>query len=89
MTVIRLTRETEALARRLAVARGISLEDAVAAAIEASAKAMATRTNNRVLSKDELIRRMEEISARSAARPLVDPRNPDELIGYGDFGLPR
>jgi hypothetical protein len=32
---------------------------------------------------------MEEIAAGSAARPLVDARSPDEIIGYDDFGLPR
>ncbi|HZZ61575.1 MAG TPA: PSK operon transcription factor [Roseiarcus sp.] len=39
--------------------------------------------------KDELIAGMEGIAARSAARPLVDPRSPDEIIGYDDFGQPR
>jgi antitoxin VapB len=39
--------------------------------------------------KDELIAGMEEIAAPSAARPPVDPRSPDEIIGYNDFGLPR
>jgi hypothetical protein len=28
-----------------------------------------------------MIRRMEEISARCGARPLIDPRSPDELMG--------
>jgi hypothetical protein len=39
--------------------------------------------------KERLIAEMEEIAARSAARGLVDPRSPDEIIGYDDFGLPR
>ena len=41
------------------------------------------------LTRDELIARMEEISVRSAARPLADPRSINEIIGYDDFGLPR
>jgi antitoxin VapB len=41
------------------------------------------------LTKDELIARMEAIAARSAARPMADPRSIDEIIGYDDFGLPR
>jgi hypothetical protein len=32
---------------------------------------------------------MLEISERSAARPVLDPREPDEIIGYDDAGLPR
>lgn len=41
------------------------------------------------LSRNALIAAMEEISVRSAARPLADPRSLDEIIGYDDFGLPR
>ncbi len=41
------------------------------------------------MTKDELIASMEEIASRSAARPTVDPRSIDEIIGYDDFGLPR
>ncbi len=41
------------------------------------------------LSREELIAQMEAIAVRSAARPSVDPRSIDEIIGYDDFGLPR
>ena len=41
------------------------------------------------LTREQLIAGMEEIATRSAARPAVDPRSPDEIIGYDDFGLPR
>lgn len=41
------------------------------------------------LTRDELIAGMEAIAVRSAARPVVDPRSIDEIIGYDDFGLPR
>ena len=40
----------------------------------------------RDLSKARLIAAMEEISVRSAARPLADPRSPEEIVGYDDFG---
>jgi hypothetical protein len=33
--------------------------------------------------------RMFEISERSAARPVLDARDPDDIIGYDDAGLPR
>jgi hypothetical protein len=32
---------------------------------------------------------MEDIAARSAARPMAYPRSIDEIIGYDDFDLPR
>lgn len=87
--MIQLTSETEALARQLAAVRGISLDEAVKIAIEKSAQeSLRHPTASEKLGKDELIRRMEEISARCAARPLIDPRSPDELIGYDDHGLP-
>lgn len=58
-------------------------------AVEATARIAAEPAPRPAMSKDELLRRMEEISARSATRPLVDPRSPDELLGYDEFGLPR
>lgn len=58
-------------------------------AVEASARIAVEPPAKPELSKDELMRRMEEISVRSATRPLVDPRSPDELLGYDEFGLPR
>jgi hypothetical protein len=41
------------------------------------------------MSKATRIAEMEEIAARSAARPAADPRSIDEIIGYDDFGVPR
>lgn len=38
---------------------------------------------------EAMIAGMEAISARCAARPVVDPRSAEEIIGYDDFGLPR
>jgi antitoxin VapB len=87
--MIHLSHRTESLARRLAAARGISVEEAVNLAIEESSKeiSLPAAADNK-LTKDELIRRMEEISARCGARPLIDPRSPDGLLGYDDYGLP-
>jgi antitoxin VapB len=87
--VLHLPPELEALARRIADARHLSVEQAIKIAVEASARIAAEPPPKEQLSRDELIRRMEEISARSATRPIVDPRSPDELLGYDEFGLPR
>jgi hypothetical protein len=35
------------------------------------------------------INRLREISARCAARPIIDVRSDDELMGYDEFGIPR
>jgi antitoxin VapB len=86
--MLHLTPETEALARKIAQTQGLSVEEAIRLAIEAAAGASAPPTRKR-MERSELIRRMEEISARSGARTLVDPRSPDELLGYDEFGLPR
>ena len=86
--MIQLSQQTERLAQQIAAARGISLEAAIQLAIEESSRKLASNSPKRRLPKDELIRRMEEISARCGSRPLVDPRSPDELLGYDDYGLP-
>lgn len=31
---------------------------------------------------------LDQIAARSAARPVLDPRTPDEILGYDSDGLP-
>jgi antitoxin VapB len=87
--MIKLSLRTQMLAQRLAAARGISLEEAVKLALEQSGKELLGSSGiRRRLTKDELINRLEEISARCGARPLIDPRSPGELLGYDDYGLP-
>ena len=36
-----------------------------------------------------LLERLREISDRCAARPVVDPRSDDDLVGYDQHGLPK
>jgi antitoxin VapB len=89
MSMVHLSQDAELLARRIAAARGISLEEAVQLAIEQGSKTIGTAAPPAARpAKEDLIRRMEEISARCGARPLIDPRSPDELLGYDDYGLP-
>jgi antitoxin VapB len=87
--VLQLSPETEALARRLAAAQGLSVEQAVRLAMRAVAGAEPAGAPKPQLPREELLKRMEEISVRSGARPLIDPRSPDELLGYDDYGLPQ
>jgi hypothetical protein len=34
------------------------------------------------------IEKLREISDRCAARPVLDARSDDELVGYDEFGVP-
>lgn len=87
--MLHLSPEIEALARRIAAARHLPVEQAVRLAVEASARIPAGAPARPQMPRDELIRKMEQISSRAGARPLVDPRSPEELLGYDEYGLPR
>jgi antitoxin VapB len=86
--MIHLSPETIALAQRLAAAQGISIEYAVKQAIERSAHEVGISragSGNPRSSAD----RMMAISERFARYPVLDPRSPDEIIGYDEFGVPN
>ena len=87
--MLHLSPETESLAQRIAEVWHVPAEKAVKLALEASARIAAGAPAGDPVSKEDLIRRLEELSARAGSRPVVDPRSPDELIGYDEFGLPR
>jgi antitoxin VapB len=81
--------ETERLAKEVAKAKGKSVAAIVRDAIEASAREpglLIARPS--WLSPAKRRQRLLEISERSAARPILDPRTPDEILGYDDRGLP-
>lgn len=42
----------------------------------------------RALTQEEKRARIEEISRRSAALPVLDKRSEDEILGYDENGLP-
>jgi antitoxin VapB len=62
------------------------VEEAIAAKAEVAGVTLARGPR---LSGQALIQRMTEISEHCAALPVLDPRTPDEIIGYDDLGLPR
>jgi antitoxin VapB len=78
--------ETERLARDIAQATGKPLPLIVKEAIAAKAEAagIAPRRGKRLD-----FARLEALIARSASRPVLDPRTPDEIIGYDQHGLPE
>jgi antitoxin VapB len=74
--MIHLSDEVEALARRIAVARGISVEDAIARAIEESARMTGVARPRRRQTVEQMLAVGDEISAL----PLLDPRSPRDIM---------
>jgi antitoxin VapB len=87
--MIDISVETEALVKAVAAREGRTPNEIVHEALSRAADVVpwqnAARPRPPTDTKERLIAEMEEI----AARGLVDPRSPDEIIGYDDFGLPR
>lgn len=74
--------ETDRLARELAAATGESLTDAIRNAIRDRLERESRRTYPGIVAK---VRRVQE---RLARLPVLDPRTPDELLGYDEHGVP-
>jgi hypothetical protein len=91
--MIKMSQETEALIEARAARTGRTPDEIIRAALSQPGDVLPWRSSAKqrpeVRTKNELIASMEEIAARSAGRPTADPRSPDEIIGYDDFGLPR
>lgn len=75
--------ETDRLARALSEATGESLTEAIRRALQ---ERLARETQrNAHYRLETTVKRVQE---RLAALPVLDPRSPEELIGYDDHGLP-
>jgi antitoxin VapB len=78
-------KETERLARAVAALTGETLTEAIR-------KALAERLERERLRRGETTRladRLMEIGRRCAALPDLDPRAPDETVGYDETGMWR
>jgi len=69
--------------RELAASRGLSLSDAIGLAV-----CNELERDREKLRRAEYFERVREAQAIFAAAPLLDPRTPDEIIGYDEHGLP-
>ena len=76
--------EAEALATELARLTGETKTDAVTKAVRDRLERVKRGRHRRSLA-DEL----DAIGKQCAALPVLDPRTPDEIIGYDEQGLPR
>jgi antitoxin VapB len=81
-----LSRETEALAKRLAAAQRLSVEDTIRLALEEKARAAGVVTeprHRRGQSPEAVAARIERTNrfvAELAALPVLDPRSPREIM---------
>jgi antitoxin VapB len=78
--------EAQRLARELAQATGETMTKAVVEALRERLEHL--RTDQATKRKERAARLMAH-GRRFAALPVLDPRTPDELIGYDEVGLPR
>ena len=76
--------ETDRLARALAEATGESLTEAIRRALEERLARESQRRSHYRL--ETAVRRVQE---RLASLPVLDPREPDALLGYDEHGVPR
>ena len=76
--------EADHLARELAARTGESLTEAVLNALRERLDRQKGRAPGPRL-RDEI----RAIGKRCAALPVLDPRSPDEILGYDEHGLPH
>ncbi|WP_293874273.1 MULTISPECIES: type II toxin-antitoxin system VapB family antitoxin [unclassified Sphingomonas] len=69
--------------RELAASRGLSLTDAIGMAV-----CNELQRDREAERKAGFMARVREAQAIFAAAPMIDPRTPDEILGYDENGLP-
>lgn len=75
--------ETERLARDLAARTGETITVATRRALEERLRRVGSNARKAALLED-----LAAIQRRWNARPVLDPRSSDEIIGYDENGLP-
>lgn len=85
-----ISQETERLVCEKAAVSGRTPDELVRDAIRLAGESLLVppRSPARRFSKEELAARLEKLSARAAARPLLDARTADEIMGFDDTGIP-
>ena len=77
--------EADRLARQVAALTGESLTEAITKALRQRLE----RERRRRGKHGDIAERLNRIAKDCAALPDVDPRSPEEIIGYDEFGVPR
>ena len=78
--------EAQRLACELAKATGETMTRAVIKALQERLERLRMRQK---VTHTERAARLMEHGKRFVALPVLDPRSPDEIIGYDEVGLPR
>ena len=76
--------EAERLAREIAAKTGESLTGAIQKALEERLERLQKQRRSQILAGqlEEILRRVDQL-------PVLDPRSPNEILGYDEHGLPR
>ncbi len=76
--------EAERLAREIAKRTGESLTGAIQKALEERLDRLKQQRRSQILASqlEDILRRVDQL-------PILDPRSPDEILGYDEHGLPR
>lgn len=77
--------EADRLARQAAALTGESLTEAITTAL----KERLERERRRRDKRGGIAERLNKVAKECAALPDIDPRSPEEIIGYDEFGVPR
>ncbi len=78
--MIHLSAHTEALAKRLADAQNVTVEEAIRLALEERARAAGVADEPISAKKRLRVESMLAIGAEIAAMPILDPRSPQEIM---------
>ncbi|HTA45961.1 MAG TPA: type II toxin-antitoxin system VapB family antitoxin [Bryobacteraceae bacterium] len=77
--------ETYRLARELSRRTGKSITQAVRESLRRSLELEGVDQR----AERRLVDRVMVIARRASARPILDPRTPEEIVGYDEVGVPR
>jgi antitoxin VapB len=77
--------EAHALAAELARLTGRSLTQVVKDAL----RERLDRERIHLSDQKRLVQRVLELAKRASSRPVLDPRSPEEILRYDEFGIPR
>jgi antitoxin VapB len=77
--------ETDALARQVATLTGETLTQAIRTALAERLKRERLKRGRPA----DIVAELNSIFAETDRSPDLDPRRPDEIIGYDENGLPR
>ena len=75
---------TEQLAREVARETGESITEAIQKALQERLERLHNEKRRRFVREE-----IEEILKRVHALPVLDPRSPEEIIGYDEYGAPK